>query len=108
MITEAFSKKIITSGLFDTYVATSFFATLIFFVLNANVYTPLEMMIGVVLVTIAFKSVANVMLSMTISLVNLENEHDAIEFEKSSSKLESLVSDLAIQEASVQSMKNSK
>jgi len=108
MITEAFSKKIVTSGLLDTYVATSFFATLIFFVLNSNIYTPLEMIFGVVLVTIAFRSVANVMLSMTISLVNLDNEQDAIDFEKSSSKLESLVSDLAIQEASVQSMKNSK
>ncbi|MEA3497765.1 MAG: hypothetical protein U9R16_01780 [Campylobacterota bacterium] len=108
MTTEAFSKRIVASGLLDIYVATSFFATLIFFVLNSNVYTPLEMISGVVLVTIAFKSVANMVLSMTISLVNLENEQDAIEFEKSSSKLESLVSDLAIQEASVQSMKNSK
>ena len=108
MITEAFSKKIVASGLLDTYVAASFFATLIFFVLNSNIYTPLEMIIGVVLVTIAFKSVANIMLSMAISLVNLESEEDSIEFEKSSIKLESLVNDLAIQEASVQSMKNSK
>ena len=108
MLVENFSKKIITSRLFDTYVAASFFATMIFFVLNSNIYTPFEMILGVILVTIAFKSIANIMLSMTISLVNLDNEQDAIEFEESSNKLESLVSDLAIQEATVQSMKNNK
>jgi hypothetical protein len=108
MIVENFSKKIITSRLLDTYVAASFFATLIFFVLNSNVYTPFEMILGVIIVTTAFKSIANIMLSMTISLVNLNNEQDSIEFEEASNKLESLVNDLAIQEASVQSMKNNK
>jgi len=108
MIVENFSKKIITSRLLDTYVAASFFATLIFFVLNSNVYSPFEMILGVIIVTTAFKSIANIMLSMTISLVNLNNEQDSIEFEEASNKLESLVNDLAIQEASVQSMKNNK
>jgi hypothetical protein len=108
MIVEAFSKKIIASRLLDTYVAASFFATLIFFVLNSNVYSPFEMILGVMLVTIAFKGVANIMLSMSISLVSLDNKQDSIEFEESANKLESLVNDLAIQEATVQSMKNNK
>ena len=108
MIVENFSKKIIASRLLNTYVAAAFFATLIFFVLNSNVYTPLEMIFWVVMVTIAFKGFANIMLSMTISLVNLESEENEIEFEQSANKLESLVSDLAIQEAAVQSMKNNK
>jgi hypothetical protein len=108
MIIEKFSRKMIVSRLFDTYVATAFFATLIYYVLNASLYTPLEMMIGVVLSTIVFKSFANLMLSMSISLVDLDKTQDAIEFEKSSNKLESLVSDLAIQEASVQSTKYTK
>ncbi len=108
MIIASFSRKMIVSRLFDTYVAAAFFATLIFFVINASLYTPLEMMTGVILATITFKSIANIMLSMTISLVKLDKTQDAVEFEKSSNKLESLVSDLAIQEASVQSMKHSK
>jgi hypothetical protein len=108
MVVESFSRKMIASRLFNTYVAASFFATMIFFVLNSSVYTPFEMILGVVIVTIAFKSVANLMLSMTISLVNLENTEDSIAFEKSSTKLESLVNDLAIQEAAVQSAKNNK
>ncbi len=108
MLVENFSKKIITSRLLDTYVAASFFATLIFFVLNSNIYSPFEMILGVMIVTVAFKGVANLMLSMTISLVNLDNAQDAIEFEEASNKLEALVNDLAIQQASVQSMKNNK
>jgi len=103
--TEEFSKRIIQSGLLDTYVATVFFGTSIFFVLNSSFYTPIEMMFGIVFVTVLFKGLANIMLSMSISLVNLQNDYDKVDFEESSSKLESLVNDLAIQEAAIQSHK---
>jgi hypothetical protein len=91
----------LASKIFDTYVAAGFFATVIFFVLNASIYTPIEMTTAVVLVTTAFKGISHIMFSMTISLINLDNQHDAIDFEKSSNKLESLVNDLAIQKAAV-------
>ena len=102
---DFFSRKMLASRIFDTYVAAGFFATVIFFVLNSTFYTPIEITTVVVLVTIAFKGIANIMLSMTISLVSLDNKHDSIDFEKSSNKLESLVSDLAIKKAAVQSAK---
>lgn len=105
MRTEEFSKKLIRSGLLDTYVATGFFGITVFFVLNSSFYTPIEMMFGIMFVTILFKGLANIMLSMNISLVNLTNIHDKVDFEESSSNLESLVNDLAIQEAAVQSHK---
>jgi len=105
MKTEEFSKRLLKSRIFDTYVAAVFFGTVIFFVLNASFYTPLEMMIGIVIVTVLFKGFANMMISMTISLFNLSNEQDKIEFEKSSNSLEALISDLAIQEAVTQSNK---
>ncbi|BFU77699.1 hypothetical protein ALC152_09140 [Arcobacter sp. 15-2] len=108
MIVEKFSIKILQSRIFDIYVATVFFASAIFFVLNSSIFTPLEMMFGIVFSTIIFKGVANIMLSMTISLINLDNQHDLNEFKKSSDDLESLVNDLAIQEASIQSNKNNK
>ena len=108
MVVEQFSKKMLDSGIFNTYVATVFFASLIFFVLNSSVFTPLEMMFGIVSMTIVFKGVANIMLSMTISLVNLDNQEDQVSFKKDSDTLESLVNDLAIQEAAIQSNKNNK
>ena len=108
MKTEEFSKRLLQSRIFDTYVAAVFFGTVVFFVLNASFYTPIEMMLGVVFVTVFFKGIANMMISMTISLFNLSNEEDKIEFEKSSNALESLVNDLAIQEAATQSNKTIK
>jgi len=106
MVIEKFSKKMLDSGIFNTYVATAFFASMIFFVLNSSIFTPLEMMFGIVCSTIIFKGVANIMLSMSISLVNLDNEQDGVDFKKDSDTLESLVNDLAIQEAAIQSNKN--
>ena len=106
MIVESFSKTIIKSKILDTYVAAVFFAIVIFFVLNSRHFSPFEMIVWVMIVTIGFKGIANLMLSMTISLVNLDNTQNQIEFEKSSTKLETLVNDLAIQEATVQSSKN--
>ena len=105
MRTEEFSKRLLQSKIFDTYVAAVFFGTVIFFVLNASFYTAIEMAFWVVFVTILFKGLANIMLSMLISLYNLSSEQDRLEFEKSSDELESLVSDLAIKEAAVQSAK---
>ena len=105
MTIEKFSKRMIESGIFNTYVATVFFSSVIFFVLNASIFTPLEMMFGIVASTILFKGVANIMLSMTISLVNLDNQQNSVEFKKDSDNLESLVNDLAIQEAAIQSNK---
>jgi len=105
MIIEAFSKKMINSGILNTYVAAVFFASSIFFVLNSSYYTPLEMMFGVVVATIIFKGVANIMLSMIIALVNLDNKQEELLFKKDAENLESLVSDLAMQEAAIQSNK---
>ncbi len=43
MVVEKFSQGVVNSGIFRLYIATGFFATLIFFVINADLYTPLEM-----------------------------------------------------------------
>jgi len=103
---EQFSKNIIASRIFHTYVAAVFFGSLIFFILNAHFFTPIEIITGVILITIAFKGISNIMLSMTISLINLENQQDKVEFEEAANRLESLVNDLAIKEAAVQTSKN--
>ncbi|MBD3841567.1 MAG: hypothetical protein IE909_06720 [Campylobacterales bacterium] len=105
---ESFSRRFLSSKVLDMYVAAAFFASVIFFVLNSYHFTPLEAMIGIVLSTIVFKGIANIMLSMVISLLNLENEQDRLEFEDASNRLESLVNDLAIKEAAVQTSKNNK
>lgn len=108
MVIEKFSKRMLDSRIFNSYVATAFFSSLIFYVLHASLFTPLEMIFGIITATILFKGVANMMLSLTISLVNLDNQEDQVAFKKDSDTLESLVNDLAIQEAAIQSNKSNK
>ena len=108
MLVEDFSSRVLRSNIVKTYVATAFFATLIFFILNANSYTPLEMMIGIVLVTIAFKGVSNMMLSLVILLFNLQRKDDSLEFEKSASNVNSLLNDLSLQQAKIKTNQNIK
>ena len=106
MIVEDFSRKVISSNVINVYVATAFFATLIFFVLNANSYTPLEMIIGVGIVTIAFKGISNVMLSLVISLFSLKPKEEAVEFDKSASKVNNLLHELSLQQAKLNANKH--
>ena len=108
MLVEDFSSRVLRSNIVKTYVATAFFATLIFFILNANSYTPLEMMIGIVLVTIAFKGVSNMMLSLVILLFNLQRKDDSLEFEKSALNVNSLLNDLSLQQAKIKTNQNIK
>jgi hypothetical protein len=105
MIIENFAKKMIASKIFETYTAASFFGTVVFFVINWAYYTPTEIVMYVLAATIVFKGLANIMLAMSVSLVNLDNQQHKVEFEKSATKLEALVKDLAIQEAAVKSAK---
>jgi len=108
LLVEDFSQKVLSSNIVNTYVATAFFATLIFFVLNANSYTPMEMMTGVVLVTIAFKGISNMMLSLIILLFNLKPKDDSVDFERSASNVNSLLNELSLQKAKIKTNQNLK
>jgi hypothetical protein len=96
---DIFSKNVIRTNIINTYVATAFFATVIFFVINGNSYTPLEMTFAVVIVTIAFKGIANIMLSLIILLFSFDEKKDSIEFENAADKIDGLINDLNIKDA---------
>ncbi len=98
MLIESFSQKVIASGIFHTYIATGFFATLIFFIINADLFTPWEMTFGTIVITIALKGVSNMMLSLVILLYNLKHTHEKHNFKTSADKLELLVNELQLQE----------
>ena len=103
MLVENFTNRLLSSKILDVYVATAFFATLIFFVFNANAYTPLEMMFGVVFVTIAFKGLSYMMISLIILLFNLDNKKDQIAFKESSARIDGLLNDLTLQQTKLKS-----
>jgi len=106
MLIHSFSKKMVKSGIFDTYVATVFFAMLVFFVLNMNSFTPIEILIGVMIATITFKGIANIMFAMTISFVTFDKLDDAMEFEKAAEHVEALANELSIKQVSLKKAKH--
>jgi hypothetical protein len=108
MAVESFSRKVVSSGVLHTYIATGFFATLIFFVLNSHLFTPMEMMFGTIVVTIALKGVSNLMLSLIILLFDLTNAQEQHKFKLSEDRLNILLNEMSVAEASAQSSKMTK
>lgn len=108
MVVERFSQNVINSGIFRLFIATGFFATLIFFVVNADYYTPLEMIAGVMGVTVMLKGLSNVMLGVIVSLFSLKNKEEEFNFKYNKEKIDMLVSELAVQEAQVKTVEDAK
>ena len=88
VIVERFTQNMINSGLFRLYIASGFFATSVFFVINAELFSPLEMILGVIGVTIALKGITNLMLSMIILLFSLDNKKSEMEFTYQSERID--------------------
>lgn len=108
MVVERFSQNVLNSGVFRLFIATGFFATLIFFVINADFYTPLEMIAGVMGVTVMLKGLSNVMLGFIISLFNLENKEEEFDFKFNKEKIDVMLSELAVQESQLKAIENAK
>jgi len=107
MVIERFSQTVINSGVFRLYIAIGFFATLIFFILNAELFTPMEMILGIMLITVILKGVSNIMLSLIISLFSLDNKRKEFEFKYNEEKIQIMLNELSVQEV-IDSNKNLK
>lgn len=106
MVVERFSQNVINSGVFRLFIAIGFFATLIFFVVNADYYTPLEMIAGVLGVTVLLKGVSNVMLGVIVTLFSLQNKEEEFNFKYNKEKIDMLISELAVQEAQTKTVES--
>jgi Zn-dependent membrane protease YugP len=105
MIVERFSQSVIGSGLLRLYVAIGFFATLIFFIINADHFSPMEMLIGIIVITIGLKGVAYLMLSLVIMFFNLDNKKSELDFYSKASEIEQMLADLVIKETATEAQK---
>ena len=99
MIIERFSKTVIASGIFRFYVAAGFFGTSLFFIFNVHLFTPMEIVMGIILATIFFKTLTNVMMSLLILLFNLDNKKSELDFKYHTQKIDELLSELTTTEA---------
>lgn len=98
MVVEKFSQSVINSGIFRLYIATGFFATLVFFVINADLFTPLEMVMGIIGVTIVLKGLSNMMLSMIVLLFDLENKREELNLKYHAEKIDAMLHELNVQD----------
>ena len=108
MIIERFSQTVINSGVLRFYIATGFFATLIFFIINADLFTPMEMILGIILITIVLKGVSNMMLSLIISLFSLENKRNEFNFKYNEEKIQLMLNELTVKDVSDSNNKDQK
>lgn len=74
MVVEKFSQNLINVGVFKIYIAVGFFSTLIFFIFNSELFSPMQMFFGAVLITLALKGVSNLMLSYIVENFSLEKK----------------------------------
>ena len=108
MIIERFSQTVINSGVFRLYIAAGFFATLIFFTVNADFFTPMEMILGIILVTVVLKGISNMMLSLIISLFSLDNKRSEFDFKYNEEKIQIMLNELTVKDVMDSNTKNQK
>lgn len=108
MVIERFSQAVVNSGIFRIYIAAGFFATSIFFIINADLFTPIEMLLGIILTTIILKGISNMMLSMIISLFSLDNKRSEFDFKYNEEKIQVMLNELAVKDISNDLNKNLK
>jgi hypothetical protein len=99
MVIENFSREMINSTIFRTYIATGFFAILIFFILNSHIFTPYEMVLGTIIATIALKGISNIMISAIILLFDLQSTKDEYALKLAEDKLDLLMNQMKTRSA---------
>jgi len=78
---------------------------LFFFTLNADLYTPIEMLFSVIFVTVAFKGLAHMMAALIILLYDFDNKKESIELGEVSSRINGLLNDLSLQQTRIKAQK---
>lgn len=107
MVIERFSQNLINSGIFKIYIAMGFFSTLIFFVVNSALFTPIEMILGSILITITLKGLSNLMLSLMVGSFSLDNKRAEFDFKYNEEKINILLNQLVAKDIDEQSNQTS-
>lgn len=108
MVIERFSQGLISSGVFKLYIASGFFATIIFFVFNADFFTPIEMILGIIAITVILKGLSNLMIAFIIGLFSLENKRKEFEFKYNEDRIQAMLNELVVKDVIDSNEKNNK
>lgn len=98
MVVERFSQNLINTGIFKIYIAIGFFATIIFFTFNSELFSPLQMLFGVILVTVTLKGFSNLMLSFIVNNFSLDQKRMEFDNRYNEDKINLLLNQLVVKD----------
>lgn len=102
MVVEKFSQDFINTGIFKLYTAVGFFATVIFFVLNTELFSPLQMLFGAVLTTVFLKACSNLVLSFVVRNFSLDKRRLEFDDKYNEEKISLMLNQLSTEEINKQ------
>lgn len=108
MVVEKFSQNLINTGIFKIYISIGFFATIIFFTFNTELFSPLQMLFGAVLVALLLKGCSNLMLSFIVNNFSLEDRKMDFENKYSEDKISLFLNQLVAKEIDDKEIKEEK
>jgi hypothetical protein len=98
LIAEKIRLKIEHSGIPELFIFLGFIAAIIFYLLNINILTVMDMVVGSILLVIILRAIVNIMIGFTTSLEEIGDIEENMHFQNSYDKLEVALSDLILQE----------
>ena len=98
MVVERFSQNLINTGIFKIYIAIGFFATIIFFTFNSELFSPLPMLFGAILVTVTLKGFSNLMLSFIVNNFSLDQKRMEFDNRYNEDKINLLLNQLVVKD----------
>lgn len=87
MVVERFSQNLINTGIFKLYVAVGFCATLIFFILNSQLFAPIEIVFGAILVTLFLRGAAHIIFSFIVRNFSLDKKVEYFDIKYNEEKI---------------------
>jgi hypothetical protein len=98
VVVERFSQNLINTGIFKIYIAIGFFATIIFFTFNSELFSPLQMLFGAILVTVTLKGFSNLMLSFIVNNFSLDQKRMEFDNRYNEDKINLLLNQLVVKD----------
>lgn len=96
--TERTRVAIESSGVQEIIVSTSFIATIIFFIINADRFGVEEILLGSIFVLMAAQALFYAMVGFITSFIKLDDIQSDIEFQNSIDRVEASLNELITQE----------
>jgi hypothetical protein len=86
------------SGIEDIFVFTGFIAVVIFFIINSDIFTVADIVIGSIFTLMILKSIYFMMVGFVTSLASIDVIEEDIKFKNSIDRVEAALGDLLVQE----------